>query len=244
MKNLFQTICERKAELRKSPFLSFLADENNSLESRASFIPHMVFFSMGFKDLLQFVYDENSDDPVQQDVNVHVGEDNTHWVWYLRDLEELDLPNNFMINPKDNYERFAEIYNDNTFAIRDVVYQAMYYAKLIEFSPRLKMALMEVFESTFAAFIESFVHVVHELDKFDTLHYFGKGHLAAEAEHAAGNWIDGAKESLPFEDEMNEQERYLGYTLINGMYDKFEAMFETWNNIQKEVQAKEAVTFA
>ena len=80
----------RKTRLSQSALCAYMADPRVDRYQRLSFIPAMMFFTMGFKDILAALRDPADTSPLQQSVHQHCDEDAFHWKWYLDDLATID----------------------------------------------------------------------------------------------------------------------------------------------------------
>ena len=234
---LFSTIRQRRQQLQQASFIKFLANETADPEARLSYVPHMLFFIMGFKDMLQCLKREGAIDPIQQDVNEHCDEDNGHWKWFLADLKAIRLKDNFY--DQDKTKLFSELYSDENYVIRDMVYDAMHYCKLANTSAN-RMIILEVIEAIFSVFVENMNVLVFQLGKYDEYKFFGRVHHEAESGHSNGSWLDGGKKEIHVEAGMSEGEKELALTIINGLFDGFEAMANRWNVQQKQYLRKNA----
>ncbi len=238
---LFSTIRQRRQELEKAPFIKFLADKTADPEARLSYVPHMLYFIMGFKDMLYCLRREGSPDPVQQDVNEHCDEDNGHWKWFLADLKAIRLKDNFY--DQDKTRLFSELYSDENYVIRDMVYEAMHYCKMAN-TPAIRMIILEVIEAIFSVFVESMNVLVFQMGKYEEYKFFGRVHHEAESGHSNGSWLDGGKKEVHVEADMAEEEKELALIIINGLFDGFAAMATRWHIQQKQYLRKNARVLA
>ncbi len=234
---LFSTIRRRRWELETAPFIKFLANEQADPEARLSYVPHMLFFIMGFKDMLHCLRREGATDPIQQDVNEHCDEDNGHWKWFLADLKAIRLKDNFY--DQDKTKLFSTLYSDDNYVIRDMVYDAMHYCKMAG-TPANRMIILEVIEAIFSVFVENMNVLVFQLGKYEEYKFFGRVHHEAESGHSNGSWLDGGKKEIHVEAGMTEGEKELALVTINGLFNAFEAMAARWHEQQKQYLRKNA----
>ena len=90
MKEVLAYIEKKQQVFSKLEFFEFLQDKSISPKQRLAFAPCVAPFVMGFGELNQYVWrDESSEDPVQAIINQHTNEDDGHWVWFLEDLDKL-----------------------------------------------------------------------------------------------------------------------------------------------------------
>jgi hypothetical protein len=230
MQELFHTIRERRANLEESSFIQFLSDTTSDPQARLAYVPDMLFFIMGFKDILHGLKIENTTDELQLEVNEHCDEDNGHWKWFLRDLEVIQVSNNYLSQP--NFKLFSELWSDENYVIRDMVYETIHYSKMVN-SAAHRMVILEVIEAVFSVFVENMTVLVNQLGKYEEWKFFGRVHYDAENGHSNGSWLDGKKNSIKAEEGMPTAEKRLTILTINGMFDKFEEMFERWYEKQQ-----------
>lgn len=84
MKEVLAYIEKKQQVFSKLEFFEFLQDKSISPKQRLAFAPCFAPFVMGFGELNQYVWrDESSDDPLQAIINQHTHEDDGHWVWFL-----------------------------------------------------------------------------------------------------------------------------------------------------------------
>jgi hypothetical protein len=231
MHELFYSIQSRRSHLEKSDFIQFLSDKATDPNARLAYVPDMLFFIMGFKDILHELQVEPTTDSIQAEVNEHCREDNGHWKWFLRDLDVIQVQNNYLRQP--NFKLFSELWSDGNYAIRDMIYQTQHYAKMAPTSAH-KMIILEVIEAVFSVFVEHMTVLVNQLGKYEEWKFFGRVHYEAENGHANGSWLDGQKKEIKVEARMSAADKQLALSIIKGMFDKFEAMFAGWHAKQRQ----------
>ena len=215
----------RQARLRQSALCTYIGDAAVAPGERLSFVPAMMFFTMGFKDMLAALRDEHDDSPLQQSVHRHCDEDSFHWQWYLEDLARIEHGRRLLGVPPA--QAFTDIWGEDNRATREVVYHTIFLAKTHR-TPFLRMAIIEALEATFACFNEPMYRLVAELGLSERLDYFGKVHQHAEANHAKdqeGGEHEGV-EGSGYLLRIGEFETAVG--LVNELFDVFEDMFDCW----------------
>jgi hypothetical protein len=155
--------------------------EERPIREQLTFVPKMLFFVMGFKDLMQLVRYESPQSKLEQSVNTHSDEDSNHWEWYLRDLVFM----NGQYKNSDAVDLVSTIWDDKTVAVRDTIYTFMRYLKQYE-DPAARMLMIEVLEITFDKFKESIHPVLKKADLYHQLDYFGALHQETEENHSTG----------------------------------------------------------
>ena len=242
MQAIIQTLEARKKELKQSPLCRMVGDESLSMESRLAFTPAMLFFVMGFKDILNEMKDEGSTNPMQQSVNVHCEEDSFHWQWYLKDLERISFGKEFLaIAPT---ELFTLVWSEPWQATREVVYKSIHLAKQFN-TPFYKLILIESLEATFDCFNEPMFNLVHAMGRQEELEYFGQLHAHAEADHAMEK-TNEEQESASYNNyQPSNVERDNALMIIDSVFKAFDDAFKTWyqlgvNKTVKQLQTANA----
>lgn len=226
MEKVLQTLAHRKTKLRRSKLCEYLdTAHDHSISNKLSFAPAMLFFAMGFKDILQNLKDDASQDAMQRSVNIHCDEDGEHWKWYLNDLTKIPNGKYFL---KKSYDKiFAEIWSERYASVRHLVYNCMHLSKMYT-SPFHRLVIIESLEGTFDCFNESVFELVARFGLDEELEYFGQVHAHSEADHAMERSADG-----------HESNAYNGYqpsvaevkdavTIIEAIFEDFEKVFECW----------------
>ena len=234
-----QLIKERKHKLEASKLSLSMKDTNLSTEERLSFIPSMLFFVMGFKDVLETLEDKSSADEIQKKVNTHCLEDEGHWRWYLHDLKELEFNNSYLNNSK--YKIFELLWHDDHKPVREMIYQTMHYSKLAAKIPGTKLVIIEVLEAAFAAFLSNMHKLVKEAGLFDDLEYFGKRHQDQEDNHSIGSWLDEEQHKNSLEKDIPVEHILFTHQIVNNLFDHFDAMFDCWYKMQKSKKVEKNV---
>ncbi|WP_276480852.1 hypothetical protein [Paraflavitalea pollutisoli] len=225
MLQIIQTLELRKQQLRQSPLCSMLRSESIPPASRLSFTPSMLFFVMGFKDILYMMKDEQSTDPMQQSVNVHCDEDSYHWQWYLKDLERISYGQQFLDQPGTTL--FTRIWADDLEAVRKVVYETIHLARTFSL-PFYKLVIIEALEATFECFNEPVFELVHTMGLQDKLEYFGVLHAHSEANHAMEKTSDGHESAAYNNYEPTSHETQNAVFIVNKVFDLFVQAFQCW----------------
>lgn len=214
-----KTIEARKTFLRQSALCTYIGDGNVAPSQRLSFVPAMIFFTMGFKDILAALCDEDDDSPLQQSVHQHCMEDSFHWQWYLEDLATIEHGQRLINAPI--VHAFTDVWSPANHATREVVYHAIHLAKTYR-TPYFRMVIIEALEATFACFNEPMYRLVREMGMAEQLHYFGQVHEHAESSHSKDQ-----EDTMP-EYEPDEIEAASAVHLANELFDVFEDMFDCW----------------
>ncbi|SIN97106.1 hypothetical protein [Chitinophaga niabensis] len=218
MQHIQQVLENRQQQLRRSPLCLMIDDASLAMESRLGFTPVMLFFVMGFKDILDTMKVENSTDPLQQSVNTHCDEDSFHWQWYLKDLERISYGKAFLKHP--GTVMFEKIWSAPYSAAREVVYESIHLAKTYN-TPFYKLVIIEALEATFDCFNDPVFRLVNSMGRQDELEYFGQVHAHSEASHALHE--EEESDYLPDETEIRN-----AHLIVNRIFDAFEKVFDCW----------------
>lgn len=211
----------RKARLSQSPLCIYMADARVDPYLRLSFIPAMIFFTMGFKDILAAMRDNNDKSALQLSVHRHCDEDAFHWQWYLDDLGAIEHGRRLLRLPAA--QAFTDLWSPANHATRETVYHTIHLAKTWR-TPFYRMVIIRALEATFSCFNEPMYRLVEELGLAERLHYFGRVHRHAEANHSARLTGLPAPLQTPAEDELTTAD-----FLVNQLFDTFRRMFDCWH---------------
>lgn len=96
MQEVLRYIGECTARQRTNPLLTWLADDSVPAADRLiRWLPCAAPWVFGFMDLngtlLRYPADEAAEHPYKRAINAHLDEDANHWVFYVQDLETLQL---------------------------------------------------------------------------------------------------------------------------------------------------------
>lgn len=220
---------ERKARLSQSMLCTFVADARVDASRRLSFIPSMIFFTMGFRDILSALRDHSDKSPLQLTVHRHCDEDAFHWQWYLDDLEAIEHGRRLLCLPAAQV--FTDVWSPSNHATRETVYHAIHLAKTWG-TPFYRMVLIRALEATFACFNEPMHALVDDLGLGERLHYFGRIHRHAEANHSSSQGAMFEARHGPTEDEHTTAS-----FLVHQVFDAFHRMFDCWYAARMNGQA-------
>ncbi len=230
MTGLFQLIDEKREQLSKHPLCFHL--QEMSPGEKLLFIPHMTFFVLGFKDMLDKLKIDNPSTKIEKMINHHCEEDYDHWRMFLKDLKTLNMDIEYWGGDIDHI--VSLVWAKKSYAVREQVYLVM---KCIDGckGPHEKLIVVECLEAAFAAFVESLTVYTKKSELFKTLEYFGELHYEQEANHEMGSWLGG---STP-KSVMPHQAKYvmrseLMELYINDIFNGFNKVFYIWLYAQKE----------
>ncbi|MGH2708106.1 MAG: hypothetical protein ACRDJK_07400, partial [Actinomycetota bacterium] len=89
MRDVLERIKQRRKMLGDRPLFKFLSDESIEPHVRLSFTPAMLYYLMGFKDVLATLAVNEPQTKYDRQINAYCVEDAEHWRWFLSDLEKL-----------------------------------------------------------------------------------------------------------------------------------------------------------
>ncbi len=231
MKKIIKYIEFEQKKLSESEFLKWLADSSISPSHRLSFTPSMLFFIMGFKDLLESIHIKNPQTPLENIISTHCEEDLHHWKWYIEDLKTLGYGN----IGNDLMDFSSDLWGKERKAARNLIYKAFNY-HFQKPSIICDLVLIEVLEATFGVFVESMKKCVEDYNAYDKLLYFGKTHHDAEESHGNGNWVEG--ESLDdtiLSLKLSSHEEQYSVNMVEELFELFEETFKMWHKIESNL---------
>ncbi len=219
MKQLKQIFEQGEIALQKNSLNKYLADTGIDFEEKLHAILPLSYFIMSFMDLMQVIYDETDDSELQKILNVHSQEDSGHWIWYLNDIERLNINGVLSKNIKDV---IAQIWDKDYLAIRKLTYTVFRY--FYQYPKKgFTLLIIEVLEAGYAAFSEALEPAVKEMNLYNTLKFFGKTHADAEREHEV-HQIDRYELWHKMTSNFDAQEMKKAESMVNDLFDKLNAM--------------------
>ncbi|AKF04130.1 hypothetical protein [Sandaracinus amylolyticus] len=179
MKRVLAALDRGSEELARAPLFELLADTRIPARTRLSFAPHVAHFVMSFADLYSHVLSEYPPrDKYQELVNAHAREDETHWTWFLKDLEKLGE------SPRVPYtDSLRFVWSEQTLKTRMLSY---HMCKLgLGASSLQKLVLVQAIEGAGAVTVGRVSAVGREVaaESGIKLVYLGPHHSDTEGEH-------------------------------------------------------------
>lgn len=197
-----------------------LKNESIDIRERLKFVPRMLFFVMGFKDLMQLVRYPDPQNELEQSVNTHSDEDSNHWEWYLNDLEFISG----QFKNAESSDLISKVWHEESMEVRETIYTFSRY--IGEYTdPVARMLMVEVLEITFDKFKEAIHPALKEEDLYSQLDYFGRMHQETEENHSTGisdDEISGLIEKLP--EELKQE--MIG--VVRQLFEQMFAMAKNW----------------
>ncbi len=230
MEKIVQLIKIEKNKLEECRFLSWLSSSDISIDERLSFTPLMLFFIMGFKDLLSCMLIENPKSEIEKSISAHCKEDIEHWKWYIEDLNQLD----YSELGRNLFNFTSLVWSENTKESRELIYKAFNY-HYTKPTPVIDLILIEIMEATFGSFSESLKLCSKKNPEIHTLKFFGKTHQIAEENHTSGNWLEhGEINKSILTMKLNKKESAFATKMTIDIFSAFGEMFEMWY-VQKSI---------
>jgi hypothetical protein len=231
MNDILRLIETRSEQLSNNPLCQWiLSEEAKSLfpEQVLSFAPSMLFFIMGFRDILQHLEYPQPRGEIEKIVNRHCQEDKDHWRWYLEDLKTLGF-----VDPTPGADFTTQIetmWHDRNKPTRDLVYLCIYLIRRYR-APKASFVIIECLEATFGVFMTALEKRFASSSVYQKLHFFGRTHHQQEISHSMGHWIgEGAlTSSSPWElAQFSAEEEGDMMTVVQLIFEQFELVFEIW----------------
>jgi hypothetical protein len=217
MKEVLALIEARKLSFSKQPFLEFLRNEKIAPKERLSFTLCLSPFVMGFSELNKYVFrDETTSDPLQKLINKHTTEDDRHWLWFLEDIQALEIDYSVQFT-----DALKFLWSDETKVSRQVIHELYRYTFKAE--PIQKFIVLQVVEATGNIFLSTVQKVSQELktSKHKDFKYFGSCHVDEDSSHS----IHSSSFEHLFENiELSNTERDDAFELVETIFVLFEQL--------------------
>jgi hypothetical protein len=227
MNNIFALIENHKQRLADHSFCRRLRDYKSSDRSIFFFVPQMSFFVLGFRDLLEYMRVPFPSNPAEFMLNEHCSEDSDHWLWFLQDLETLQLPSQAW-GGEHVSKKLQLVWSPQNAAVRRQVYDIIVMINNCK-NAQEKLVIIECLEAAFAAFIESLNVLTKRLGVYQKLVYFGEKHYDKESEHTMGSWLNTAETKQ----QKTRQAKGVIRTavmeqMVEDIFNGFDSMFSCW----------------
>lgn len=211
MKRIIEQIREEKEVLARGAFFQWLAAVEPNDRDKLQFIPGMYAYVLAFRDLLNLI-EGPEDNRLQSAVNAYVGEDASHYEWYLQDLAKIGAP---PVQPLALYDR-------RLLPARRAIYRMIGYA-LEHDAVMLRVILVMIFEATGEVFLRHTRQLVTRLGLDDTLGYFGTRHYEDELAHTI-QMDELAQETL------SEPHYALAQKMVADAFAEYRGLFQAWKD--------------
>ena len=214
----------RRATLSKHPFFAFLANETISPQRRLQFMPYWTYYAMGFADLLDsWVHFDSPKNELEERINMFAVEDNWHYNFFLKDLEEVL---GYTMERFGSFSAVARhLWGDDSRAIRQFCYEWATAARNED--PMVVLATFEVAEAGLADFFSvAYEHLYLSDSGLKSLVYLGHTHIDLEMHHqTVTNWYEeeeeeeGGMKALELYD-ITEEQKKICVDVVNTLMDR------------------------
>ncbi len=233
MQRIVDKIERESLKLENSELCLWLRNNEASHEDRLSFTPSMLFFVLGFKDILNVMSTPNPKTEIEIELNIHCEEDLDHWKWYLQDLETMGFIPESWGGSMNNM--FQQIWGDKNSDVRNFVYTIIHHVKKHN-NPLISMVMIEYLEAAFAVFIRHIRVPINKMGLYEKLSYFGKIHVEKEESHSHGSWVDGQRSqtSGQINHTLDDSTFRQANLLLDELSVKMLQVFDTWYTTRNE----------
>lgn len=206
--------------LESERLFRFLADESVDPASRLSFTPAMLYYLMGFKDVLAALSRRNPETRLDRYINAYCVEDGDHWRWYLTDMEKLGYgPGTY---GTDLSTICNEIWSTRTEVNRTTVFRLVEYARQSQ-NPLQALIVISVFEATGVVFIGHTRKAAIALGWDEELEYFGRKHYEEEFGHSVQ-----AKDLVNYR--LSDEEYESSQQMVKTLFADYRRLFDCWHD--------------
>jgi hypothetical protein len=221
MKEVLAFINQKQQEFAQLPLFEFLRDKSIDSRQRLNFGPSFAIFAMNFRDLNSYILrEENPSDEIQEMINRHTQEDDSHWKWLLEDFEKLGFNRSLKFN-----DALTFLWGEQTQISRQHFYQL---AQLIsQASSVMRLVIVEAIEATGNVFFGVLTEVTQELQHTTgkNYRYYGKCHLTVETGHAIGTFdVEQFLENITLTEEMRQE----AFELVEKVFAGFSALLNEY----------------
>ncbi len=240
MNEILNLIETKSEQLAKNPFCQWILSSNHSSDEETfSFTPSMLYFILGFRDILNHLEYINPQTELEKIINQHCLEDKNHWKWYLQDLKTLGACKTSWGGDWSNF--VDKIWHDENKPTRDLVYLCIHLIKKHQ-SPKASLVIIECLESTFGVFMSTIKSKFQDSHIYSRLQFFGQIHQEQEMNHSLGHWIDAdnaitanhSQVSVLEKIHVTDTEKAELLTTVNIIFKQFELVFKTWLQLKKQ----------
>ncbi|VEP12342.1 conserved hypothetical protein [Hyella patelloides LEGE 07179] len=219
MKDILLLIEEKQRVYSQSPLFEFMQDESIYPAKRLAFAPCAAPFIMSFADLCKYVLrQEPTNDAIQAILNQHTYEDDSHWQWFLEDIEKLGFNCSLPLNDSLRF-----VWGEETKASRLLTYQL--YTYIAQSEPIEKLVVLEAMEAASDIFMSFTKPITNQLQSITNQEYsyFGDRHFEAENNHNAHSHdVNKFIESIYISEKTRQKSVYL--------VDQVFELFTKWNH--------------
>ncbi|MDJ0677958.1 MAG: hypothetical protein QNJ36_21665 [Calothrix sp. MO_167.B42] len=212
MKEVLELIEQRKQEFAKLKFFEFLQDQSIDHKQRLNWIPCFAHIAMGFDDLLKYHFrQEPAENKIQELINKHTFEEESHYLWFLKDIETLELNYSMKFN---DYLKF--MWHKDLSKIRLTCSKIMLQTSPI--TPLNALVSIVTIEATGDILFTHTTKLTKELQEItgQTYYFFGDQHLNAEKNHAIyTDSIEYLMETI----QLTEEEKIKAFEIVDQIFE-------------------------
>ena len=220
MKQLLSRIDQMKDRLVKGNLFANLSNESVAPDFRLSFTPSMLYYLMGFKDVLEALAVKKPKTELDKMINAYCMEDAEHWRWYLSDLQKLGYS---LDSWGKTIPQFCNtVWSKETKINRATIFTLIKYAYATN-DPLVKLILIQIFEATGVLFIGHTRKAAIAMGKDEDLFYFGRVHYEEEFGHTVQS-----TDLLKYE--IAHESKQIALNAIEDLEKCYYQLFEMWYN--------------
>ena len=215
VKTIIPLIKQRQKRYQDHRFIQFLMDDTLSAEERLSYAPFAAFFSMTFSEFNRhYIRVAEPRSEAERALNEHAREDETHFRWFLQDLERLGY------NPVCKLtDALRFVWSQEGRHARDLSHFLIGVTQHAD--AELKLVILEAIEATGAVWLPASVAAVRTHPEADHLSYFNKTHEGREEDFIASEGHEAITSV-----ELSAKTRAKAPAIIDGIFDRMEAFCE------------------
>lgn len=212
MQAIFEVIEQRRRAFEQHPFIRFLRDERVPATQRLAYAPFGSHFVLTFAEFNRdFLHEDEPASPQQAMINTHAEEDQTHFAWFLHDMQVLGF---------DEQCRFTDalrfLWSDEGKHARALGHYVVSAAQ--EAPAALRLVLIEALEAQGNVWLSATATAARSHPERERLIYFSDHHLERETGHAIGSAEDEVRSTV-IPDELRPQAE----ALVHGVFDRTHA---------------------
>jgi hypothetical protein len=220
VETILRRIERHKERLSIGNLFQWMSNDAIDGRRRLNFTPSMLYYLMGFKDVLAALYRKEAKTDVELAINAYCGEDAEHWRWFLEDLEKLGF--DLTTWGKNISEWCNEVWSPSTEVNRKTIFHLVHGATECR-DPIYSLALIWVFEATGVVFIGHTRKAAVALGMDDELNYFGRVHFEEEFGHSV---VARDYAALEIDDHLHARICDMVDTLFNDYANLFECWYQ------------------
>jgi hypothetical protein len=218
VRSVLDRIESHKHCLAHGDLFRWLGDEAIDGRRRLAFAPAMLYYLMGFKDVLAALQRAAPGGGFDEAIRAYCGEDAEHWRWYLTDLELLDHGLGTWGATIPAW--CDEVWGASTEANRRTIFRLVQHASQ-QGHPMRALALIWVFEATGTLFIGHTRKAAIALNMDDALRYFGRLHYEEEFAHSV---VASSFAQVPLDDRTYDDI----CAMVDQVFEDYDSLFQCW----------------